>query len=154
MSIKAITGMLIFSALLTACATGSYNAESIRGGLLADKSTTGMGVRYLLGRGVPQSDSKAFAYLKEAAEDNDPFAQNELAFLYASGRGTAKNPQKAFYWYQKSASHGLASAEYSLGQCYLYGFGTTVNTELAKAWLRKAATHGFTPANVLLSSIH
>jgi len=112
-----------------------------------NENPTKMGVRYLLGRGVPQNDREAFAYFKEAAnEDDDPFAENELGYLYAAGKGTARDNAKAFHYYQLAANHGLSSAEYNLGFFYANGIGTEQNLTLAKQWYEKSASRGFEPA--------
>jgi len=119
----------------------------------AKKATASeMGVQYLLGRGVPQDDSKAFHYFSQAAnDDEDPLAQNELAYLYMSGKGTTKDDKKSFYYYQKAANQGLASAQYNLAILYQNGIGTEPNQALAKEWLEKSAAHGFEPARKALS---
>lgn len=137
------------SVFLVACSTTrhsglTYNAPS------KPETTTELGVRYLLGRGVPQDDVKAFSYFSKAANDDDPFAQNEVAYLYASGKGTPQNNAKAFMYYQKAAKHGLASAQYNLGLLYLNGIGTEPNKTLALQWFQKSAGHGFEPAREAL----
>jgi len=133
------------SILLTACATNSYHD-------LSQDSTTRKGVRYLLGRGVAQDDEKAFYYFKEAAErENDAFAQNELAYLYAAGKGTKRNDKKAFFWYQKAAERGLVSAEYNVGLMYLYGIGRAPDKTMGMRWIKKSAAQGFLPAKRTLA---
>lgn len=148
MFIKRLFLMLGLCVLIAGCSTG----KSSYGLKFHEKETDAqLGERYLLGRGVPQNDAKAFAYFSDAAKDDDPFAQNELAFLYASGRGTPKNYNKAFEWYKKAANHGLASAQYNLGLLYLHGLGTPPNQALALQWFEKSASHGFEPARIALN---
>lgn len=145
MSIKRLIVLIGLCGLFAGCSTGRY--DMMRG------SSANMGVRYLLGRGVPQSDSKAFAYFHFHARSDDPFAQNELAYMYAAGKGTTRDYTKALIWYQKAADHGLESAQYNLSLMYLYGLGTPRNNVLAMKWLQKSASHGFEPAVAKLAQI-
>lgn len=141
MFVKKLITVCGLSILLAACSTGRINNSNdhyVKG------TPSQMGVQYLLGRGVPQDDAKAFYYFSQA--DNEPAAQNELAYLYAAGKGTDQNYNKAFYYYKKAAEHGLASAQYSLGLFYMRGLGTEPNKTLALEWFKKSADQGFEPA--------
>lgn len=148
MSIKKLLLLVGLSMLFAGCSTSNYLGNN--SSAYSDNSPKSMGVRYLLGRGVEQNDEKAFYYFNKAAEENDPFAQNELAYMYAAGKGTQKSYKKAFSWYHKAAEHGLASAQYNLGLMYLRGLGTAPNKALAKEWFTKSAAHGFEPARMAL----
>src|SRR3990167_872338 len=148
MGIKIIVLVVSCLVFLAGCQTNPYGGFPYN--VTVHKSASELGVMYLLGRGVPQDDEKAFYYFSRAARADDPFAQNELAYLYAAGKGTAKNPELAFYWYQKAANTGLASAEYNLGLMYLSGFGTEKNRALGISWVKKSAAHGFLPAQTAL----
>src|SRR5436190_14838284 len=101
MSIKRLILIIGLCGLFAGCSTGRYD--------LMKGTTANMGVRYLLGLGVPQSDTKAFNYFRWQAAQDDPFAENELAYMYAAGKGTTRDYKKALMWYQKAASHGLES---------------------------------------------
>lgn len=140
--IKKLIIVAALSVLLVACSTGRMvndaNNPYLKG------TPVQMGERYLLGRGVPQNDKRAFYYFSQA--EDDPFAQNELAYMYATGKGTEQNYAKAFSFYQKAANHGLSSAQYSLGLFYLRGLGTEPNKALAIEWFKKSAAQGFEPA--------
>lgn len=149
MSIKKLMLMIGLSVLFAGCSTGRYEDGMIS---MGPATTTDMGVRYLLGRGVPQNDAKAFSYFKQAADtENDPFAQNEVAYLYAAGKGTSRDYEKAIFYYTKAAEHGLASAQLNLGLMYIRGMGTPVNKEVGLKWIGKAAAHGFEPAKIALA---
>ena len=67
------------SVLLLSCSTGGTSMLSFAQG----DTTTDKGMRYLLGRGVPRDDKQAFYYLSRAANDGDPFAENELAYIFS-----------------------------------------------------------------------
>jgi TPR repeat protein len=139
MFIQRLIGFSALCLLLASCSTGGPTSFFSR------EPTTTKGVRYLLGRGVAANDEKAFYYFKAAAE-KDPYAQNELAYLYAAGKGTKQDYKQALVWYQKAARHGLASAEYNLGLMYLYGLGTNVDKTVGMDWIKQSALHGFLPA--------
>jgi TPR repeat protein len=141
--------LLGLSLLFTACSTDKYYGSNSL--TFSDKSPKSMGVRYLLGRGVPQDNKKAFENFERAADQGDPFAQNELAYLYAAGKGTKRYYTKELFWYKKAAGHGLASAQYNLGLMYLHGLGTESNKKEAVEWFRQSAEHGFEPARNALS---
>ncbi len=136
--------------LLTSCSAGKFSSGDST--MNEPTSHTDRGVRYLLGQGVQQDNERAFYYFNLAANDNDAFAQNEIAYMYAAGKGTSQDDAKAFYWYQKAADHGLASAQYNLALFYLKGIGTPPNRALAMQWFSKSAAHGFIPAKQALSS--
>lgn len=152
MSIKRMLCLITLCLLFTGCATQHYEGLDVLSTKEGD-STTLMGVRYLLGRGVKQDDERAFYYFNKAAADGNPFAQNEVAYLYAAGKGTPRDYTKAFAWYKEAAENGLVSAQYNLGLFYLYGLGTKANKSLAKQWIKKAATRGFAPARLTLAKL-
>lgn len=116
----------------------------------ASRSPYEAGNRYLTGQGVPQDSQKAVQLFTQAANDGDPYAQNELAYLYTVGQGTEQNYEKAFYWYQKAADHGLPSAQYNLGLMYRNGIGVPANKQKALELFRSSASQGFGPARKML----
>lgn len=145
MFIKRLVLLAGLCVLFTGCSTGGYYGD------FSHDTTTRKGVRYLLGRGVSQSNEKAFYYFSKAAkEENDAFAQNEIAFMYIAGKGTNRDPKKALFWYQKAAQRGLASAQYNLGLMYIYGKGTSSNRSFGMTWIKKSADNGFAPARQFL----
>lgn len=149
---KKIVFLMGLSLLITACANQQYAGNTDYAKVTEHEGPRQMGVRYLLGRGVPQNDQTAFEYFLKAAKQGDAFAQNEVAYLYARGKGTSQDYEQAFKYYQKAADHGLVSAEYNLGLLYLYGLGAPVNKEMAKSWIEKSAAKGFEPAKQALSN--
>jgi len=151
MFVKKILLLSGLCVLFAGCSTpGYYGNNSL---VYSDNSPKSTGVRYLLGRGVPQDNEKAFYYFKKAANQNDPFAQNELAYMYAAGKGTPKDDAKALKWYRAAAKSGLASAQYNLGLFYLHGIGTLPNKKIAVDWLEKSAGNGFGPARLKLDQL-
>lgn len=150
MSIKKVFVLLGLCCLFAGCSTGKLGGDTFGFNNSSNKS---MGIAYLLGRGVPQDNEKAFYYFSKAANAGDPFAQNEVAYMYAAGKGTDKDSRQAVYWYQKAANQGLASAQYNLGFLYLHGIGTAQNRAKAMEWFEKSAKHGFGPAQSMLQKM-
>lgn len=150
MLVKKLLFLVALSLSLFACSTDKMPHTGLWSGQETD---TAKGIRYLLGRGVQQDDAKAFYYFKRAAQQNDPFAQNELAYLYAAGKGVKKSNNQAFFWYQEAATQGLASAEYNVGFFYLHGLGVKKDKKKAIYWFNQAAQKGFGPAVKILENL-
>jgi len=144
--ILSLIGICIF---ITGCVSNISNTyEGNTGYMQADQpeAPEHLGMRYLLGRGVPKDDNKAFENFLIAANEDDALAQNQVAYMYAAGQGTTQNYEKAFEYYQKAANHGLASAQYNLGLLYEHGLGAAPNKAVACSFFQKAAANGFEPA--------
>ena len=152
MSVKKILSIFGLCVLFVGCSTNKYYGDNSL--TYSDNSPKSMGVRYLLGRGVKQDNEKAFYYFRKAANQNDAFAQNELAYMYAAGKGTPREDAKAFKWYKAAANHGLISAQYNLALLYLHGIGTKADKKLALEWLQKSAQGGFEPAHIKLNQLN
>ncbi len=73
-----------------------------------------LGIMYMNGRGVPQSDSEAVGWFLKAVEGGDGGGQLLLAGAYEHGRGIPKNTRTALFWYQKAAQQGFDQAESAL----------------------------------------
>lgn len=146
MSYKKIILMAGLCGLFFGCSTGRFSDDA----LVKSQGPADTGMRYLLGRGVPQNNEKAYYYFNKAATQDDAFAQNELGYMHAAGIGTPRNYNKSFVYYQRAAHHGLASAQYNLGLLYASGLGTPPSRRMALVWFRRAAQHGFEPARIAL----
>lgn len=66
------------------------------------------------------------------AEEGDPEAQVNIAFMHYCGLHVKQDFAKAALWYRKSAEQNNVTAQYSLGTLYENGEG--VETDLAEAW--------------------
>ena len=70
---------------------------------------------------------------RQAAEQGDTVAQNNLGNAYYNGEGVTKNATEAVKWYRKAAEQGYAVAQYNLGYAYYNGKGVTKSaTEAVK----------------------
>ena len=74
-----------------------------------------LGLAYQNGRGIPQSDKKAFELYSQSAAQGDPDGQNSLAFCYENGRGCKQSYVRAVELYRQSAAQGNMGAQYNLG---------------------------------------
>ena len=74
-----------------------------------------VGMRYLLGEGLPKDHAKAFACFMYAANEGIARAQCNLALCYEKGLGTMQNKKAALAWYIQSARKGYARAQYNVG---------------------------------------
>ena len=96
---------------------------------------------------IDPSFTKSFMYFQQAAEQNDPQAQFELANLYYEQSAEPKlnlkeRQKKGFSWMKRSADQGYVKAECAIGLIYMQGAGVTRSKELGFQWLNKAADHG------------
>jgi hypothetical protein len=73
-----------------------------------------MGVMYLTGEGMPQSDVEAARWFRLAAEDGHPDAQYDLGVMYATGQGVPLDQAEATRWFRLAADQDNADARYNL----------------------------------------
>jgi TPR repeat protein len=70
--------------------------------------------KILKGQGVPLDYTKAIFWFRNAAENNDNYAQYNLGWAYESGTGVPKDTQEAVKWYRKAADGGNPEARVHL----------------------------------------
>lgn len=105
---------------------GDYRAMSILGSMYAG------------GQGISQNTEKAFMWLKQAAQHDQPGAQYRLGLMYDHALGVKGNQKKAIRWYQKAARHRYGPAQAMLGLKYARGEGFQADKIKAYAWLSLA----------------
>jgi len=76
------------------------------------------------------------------AEQGDPKAESELAYMYSHGQGVPQDYSEALRWRRKSADQGYAAGEVGLAYMYLHGQGVPQDNAEALSWYRKAANSG------------
>ena len=103
---------------------------------------TQLGYHYTYGRGVEQSERKAFDWFKKAADQKDPEAMQETALCYLYGTGTAVNQYVAFKILNSKELKNDSDAVYELWHCYYNGWGTNPNEKEAMRHLKQAAYDG------------
>jgi len=75
-----------------------------------------LGMLYELGRGFPQSCSKAAEWITKAAQNGHPAAEYNLALRYRDGDGVSANPQEAENWFRKAAAHKKSNSDRVLAE--------------------------------------
>jgi TPR repeat protein len=105
-----------------------------------------LGLKYRVGRDVPQDEKEAVRWYRLAADQGDAMAQAVLGLMYAEGRGVRKNEKEAVRWYRLAADQGDADAQYTLGVRYATGRGVPQDDKEAVRWYRLAADQGYANA--------
>jgi TPR repeat protein len=113
-----------------------------------------LGIVYMNGHGVAQSDKEAVQWWLKSAEQGNAMAQNNLGYFYWSGRGVPKSYKEALKWYRKAAFEGNANAQSNLGLAYENGQGVVQNYEEAMRWFMMAAEQGHPTAQLNIGGMH
>jgi len=90
----------------------------------------------------PNRYPNAYKRFRQAAQQGDPVAQNNLGRMYADGRGVERDSEKAAQWFTSAARQGNVDAEMNLGIAYLYGQGVANDQTHACSWFSKARKAG------------
>jgi S1-C subfamily serine protease len=102
---------------------------------------------YDAGQGTAEKPAKAFELFLAAAQKGNPFAQYNVANMYAQGRGIRCDRKQAKAWYLKAAEQDLAIAQYGLGMLNASDVDkndtdATQQLDIAIGWLFKSGlTH-------------
>lgn len=105
-----------------------------------------LGVRYILGVGVPLDTLKAAEWIGKAASKNLPAANFNYGIMLHNGIGVKWNPFDAFKNFKIAAESGMEQAQYIIGLMYTDNLIVTRNLLEAKKWLQKSAEKGFEDA--------
>lgn len=105
------------------------------------------------GIGGKVDEARAAQYYREAAQQGEPSARNNLGELYEKGRSVAKNENAAFEYYLAAAQSGFPPAQFNAGRLYAAGRGTAQNLGEARRWLGEAKKAGITPAREILDML-
>jgi TPR repeat protein len=112
-----------------------------------------LGVKYLLGQGVPQDDTEAMKWFRRAAEQGHVNAQSNLGVMYDKGQGVPQDYAEALKWLRQAAEQGYCGAESNLGVMYLEGRGVPQDYTEALKWFRQAADEGYAEAQFKLGNM-
>ena len=110
--------------------------------------------RYVLGDGIPQSETEATRWFRKAAELGLAEAQHDLGGCYAEGYGVAQSWEKAAHWFRLAAAQGDATAQFKLGMCCEHGHGVPQSWREALEWFRQAAGQGHEDAQSALATYY
>ena len=113
-----------------------------------------LGLLYLAGRGLEQSDSSALHWLGLAAARGSAGAQSSLGFAYATGRGAAPDYAAALHWYRLGGLQGAATAENGTGFLYAFAASGPHDYVLGRHWFELAAAQGDAAAETNLGSMY
>jgi TPR repeat protein len=94
------------------------------------------------GLGTALDRTAAASWYRQAAEQGDPWGQNNLADLYLRGEGVPQRDDLALVWFQKAAANGNTAARIKLGYMYATGRATPRDAESAYIWLLAASLAG------------
>ena len=112
-----------------------------------------LGLRYLLGEGVPADTVKAVYWIRKAAEQNLASAKYNYAILLINGWGVEWNPFKAFKYFQEAAKAGMIQAQYVVGVLYTDNLIVKRDMNYAFYWVRKSSKEGYEPAKEIINQI-
>lgn len=96
-----------------------------------------LGLRYLMGRGVPADDAQALRWFRAAAQEGDAVAQVSLATMMAFDSDT-QDVQGAAIWFGRAAAQGNTQAQAELARMLESGNGMLYHPEEAEQWRRQA----------------
>ena len=86
------------------------------------------------------NDDKSFNFMKEAAENDNAWALNNLGVFYEMGRNTKKDMKKAYLNYKKASEKGIHWAYSNLANFYILGLGGVKKDYQKALFLLKYAT--------------
>jgi S1-C subfamily serine protease len=113
-----------------------YHAAANQGDARAIRQIAAM---YLMGEGLPHSDSEALKWYSLAAERGDSIAQSFLGSAYQDGDIVPRSYADAAKWLTLAARQGEEIAQWRLAELYLNGNGVTQNFMKAYFWSSIAA---------------
>jgi uncharacterized protein len=126
------------------------NQEANAGDALAQHE---LGLRYLLGDGIPADTVKAVYWIKKAAEKNLTAAKYNLGIMLINGIGTNWDPFLAFKYFRSAAREGMNQAQYVLGVLYTDNLIVKRDWNLAYFWIKKSADNDFESAKEILPEL-
>jgi TPR repeat protein len=104
---------------------------------------------------VLKSHKNKLFFLKKAANKNNLFAQEMLAYMLWYGlNGVSQSYDASIYWYEKAARNKSVNSQYLLGLIYLHGKEVPQDFEIAFKWLMQAADNGNVKSQYLLGLMY
>ena len=97
---------------------------------------------YEEGWGVAESEAKAFAWYRKAADFGDVEALNSLVWRYLGDRDDLASEAEAFVCACRAAEAGSSLGMMNLALCYEFGCGVPEDQTQAFNWYKKAAELG------------
>ena len=92
--------------------------------------------------------------IRQAAEQGEAKAQNNLGYMYDQGEGVVEDDREAVKWLRKAAEQGHAVAQNNLGIMFHLGRALPKDDREAVNWYRKAAEQGYAGAQYNLGRMY
>jgi uncharacterized protein len=112
-----------------------------------------LGLRYLLGDGVPADTTLGAEWIKKAADQNLTSAIFNYGILQLNGWGVKWNPFDAFRNFYTAAKDGMPQAEHIVGLLYTDNLIVKKDYIQAYRWVKKAAEQKYEPAEKSLKEL-
>jgi TPR repeat protein len=112
-----------------------------------------LGIRYILGIGLPADTVKAAYWIHKAADQNLPGACYNYGILVNNGWGVNWNPFDAYKYFYIAAQNNMPQAQYIIGVSYTDNLTVKRNWNEAYRWIKKSADGGFKPAVEALAEL-
>ena len=124
-----------------------------------DVSSTGyVGVSFRNGWGAPQDYAQALHFLRNAANEGDANAMDNLGSIYDSGeaekQGFAQDFAQAREWYERAAHAGNVGSMVNLGRLYDGGRGVEKDYAQARDWYLSAAKNSQPEAMFAVAALY
>lgn len=94
------------------------------------------------GKGVKYDLNKAVDLFRRSADEDDPYAQSNLGYMYMNGFGVDQDYNKALDLFRKTEVKDLSLAQCNLGLMYMNGWGVNQDYGVAIYLFRKAEAQG------------
>lgn len=112
-----------------------------------------LGLRYLLGDGVPADTVQAVYWIGKAAAQHLPSAMYNYAILLINGWGVDWNPFTAFKYFRLAAKAGMIQSQYVVGVLYTDNLIVKRDYNYAYYWIKKSSDAGYTSAKDVIKEI-
>jgi TPR repeat protein len=112
-----------------------------------------LGLRFLLGEGIPADTAQAVYWIRKAANQNLTSAKYNYAILLINGIGVTWDPFSAFKLFQSAAKDGMVQAQYVVGILYTDNLTVKRDYNTAYYWIKKAADNDYEPAKDIVSKL-
>ncbi len=112
-----------------------------------------LGLRFLMGEGVPADTAQAVYWIKKAADHNLTSAKYNYAILLINGIGVQWDPFTAFKLFESAANDGMVQSQYVVGILYTDNLTVQRDYNLAYYWIKKAADSEYEPAEKIVSKL-
>lgn len=113
-----------------------------------------LGMMYLQGQGVEQSDEQALSWLGKSSEQGYSLAAYRLGKIYLDDNVAKADAALAVKHITQAAQKGYSPSQYLLGTLYQTGQqGVKENKETAKKWFSLAADQGHKMAKLTLAKL-